>query len=258
MIHYVVCSPISHVSGRLLANAITEIQGRKCRYRNQGRIRHPQRFHVRYGSHRNLCSSNCLNKHEAIELASNKLNALQVLDSFGVAIPPHLEWGEFANIAPYRRIFRKNHRHAGNDSPLIVEKNTLCPRIFGVGNQYDYSLQCIDVEKEFRVHVFKDNAFKYQTKLPREGDNVHPYIRSENRGWRLVSKKDPPRPDGKLGPLAIKAVQALGLDFGAVDVIKDCDGNYFVIEVNTAPGLSERKAMLYAQLMVDWSNNQGV
>ena len=36
---------------------------------------------------------------------------------------------------------------------------------------------------------------------------------------------------------AIKAVQALGLDFGGVDIVETPDGTGYVIEVNTACGL---------------------
>ena len=61
-------------------------------------------------------------------------------------------------------------------------------------------------------------------------------IRSNTRGWKFsrlqlrnvgVALRDP----------AIAAVNALGLTFGAVDMAADIDGSYFVIEVNSAPGL---------------------
>jgi hypothetical protein len=45
--------------------------------------------------------------------------------------------------------------------------------------------------------------------------------------------------------LAIKAVQALGLDFGAVDVVF-ADGKASVLEVNSAPGLKGQTLVSYA------------
>ena len=39
-----------------------------------------------------------------------------------------------------------------------------------------------------------------------------------------------------LCPLGVEAAKALGLDFGAVDIIEK-NGRYYVLEVNTAPRL---------------------
>jgi glutathione synthase/RimK-type ligase-like ATP-grasp enzyme len=40
---------------------------------------------------------------------------------------------------------------------------------------------------------------------------------------------------------------ALGLDFGAVDIIQDDGGNFYVLEVNTAPGLEGQTIKSYAE-----------
>ncbi len=37
--------------------------------------------------------------------------------------------------------------------------------------------------------------------------------------------------------MAVNACRALGLDFGAVDMMTDQEGNFYILEVNTAPGL---------------------
>lgn len=59
-------------------------------------------------------------------------------------------------------------------------------------------------------------------------------LRSNRLGWKFSIvkkyKKD-------LADVAIAAVKALGLDFGAVDVCTAEDGNHYVFEVNTGPGL---------------------
>ena len=41
-------------------------------------------------------------------------------------------------------------------------------------------------------------------------------------------------------------IKALKLDFGAVDIIRAKNGKLYVLEVNTAPGLEERKLQIYA------------
>ena len=59
-------------------------------------------------------------------------------------------------------------------------------------------------------------------------------VRSNKMGWRFsrISKLDK-----AVEVEAIKAVRALGLDFGAVDCCTDAKGVPFIIEVNTGPGL---------------------
>lgn len=248
MLRFVVCSRVSHRSGRRLADQITALQGHKCYYYNRNPIPRPELRHVRYESRR-ATSENCLNRLDAIQRASNKLGALQLFVDHGVPIPPRLQVGGYAAAESYRRIFRKNERHAGNDNPPIVEPNEVAD--LAVVNTFDYCMECIDVAREFRVHVFREAALIYQEKLPREGIQPHPYIRSSNRGWRLVTCANP-FPDGSLAALAVQSVAALGLDFGAVDVLLNQSGHFVVVEVNTAPGLNDLKASRYAEAMVQW------
>lgn len=65
-------------------------------------------------------------------------------------------------------------------------------------------------------------------------DGANQLIRSNRLGWKFshVTKFDK-----KLEAEAIKAVGALGLDFGAVDCCLDMENKPFIIEVNTGPGL---------------------
>jgi D-alanine-D-alanine ligase-like ATP-grasp enzyme len=38
-------------------------------------------------------------------------------------------------------------------------------------------------------------------------------------------------------------VYALGLDFGAVDILRDDEGKWYVLEINTAPGIADQSAV---------------
>ncbi len=59
-------------------------------------------------------------------------------------------------------------------------------------------------------------------------------------------------PSGLLN-LGCHAVSALGLDFGAADIIQDKHGKLYVLEVNTAPGLtSDDGVAVYANAFVAW------
>ena len=51
---------------------------------------------------------------------------------------------------------------------------------------------------------------------------------------------------------AIKAVEALDLDFGAVDIIETRQGEIFVLEVNTAPGLEGKTVESYGNAILNF------
>jgi glutathione synthase/RimK-type ligase-like ATP-grasp enzyme len=67
-------------------------------------------------------------------------------------------------------------------------------------------------------------------------------IRSNRKGWKFSSVKKYSKP---MADAAVKAVEALGLTFGAVDCCVDAAGNPFIIEVNTGPGLEETPFKAY-------------
>lgn len=93
---------------------------------------------------------------------------------------------------------------------------------------------------EYRVHVAFGKAISVQAKLKRRGEertDDGQLIRNLANGWVFaVNEIRPIDPQGS--QVAVNAVAALGLDFGAVDMILSQNGNYLVLEVNTAPGLS--------------------
>lgn len=171
-----------------------------------------------------------LNSAEAVRQAGNKRRALEILAAANVAVP------KFVTSAP--AIGRKTSHQQGLDIRVYGENELL------VGS--DYYLEIIPSEREYRVHVVQGKVICTQLKVP-ENNQVECYLhqqgvahadclhlRNHSRGWRF--KRIQPR--DRLSKVAISAVQALGLDFGAADIIKDSrDGKYKVLEVNTAPAL---------------------
>ncbi len=71
-------------------------------------------------------------------------------------------------------------------------------------------------------------------KFAQDGANM--LIRSNRLGWKFVRVKTI---DKALEAEAVKALKAIGLDFGAVDCCIDAAGKPWVIEVNSGPGLEE-------------------
>lgn len=156
----------------------------------------------------------------------NKLDELRKLEEGNVPIPPFdtQNWGE-------GWIGRSLFHQEGNDfSPHRWERP---PSSFWTRK--------LDIEREFRFHIFKaEDGFKSiraGEKLPRTADH-HPWVRSWNHGWKISYGNDL----GKVGLLrdaSKKALEALGYDFGAVDVGMLRGGGAVVLEVNQRVGLEE-------------------
>lgn len=99
---------------------------------------------------------------------------------------------------------------------------------------------------EFRVHVFRGHAIDFTEKKARHGANVNRLIRSYDNGWNFAHNdlSVTPADKAELEELAIEAIEALELDFGAVDLLAILNKENprglkkaRVCEVNTAPGL---------------------
>ena len=113
--------------------------------------------------------------------------------------------------------------------------------------------------KEFRVHVFKDSVIdiceKRKFRRERRPDCFDGFIRNHDNGW--VFARDNVQPPADLNELAIGACRAVGLDFGAVDIIwNEREMKSYLLEVNTAPGLEGTTLKKYAQAVYNWIRNQ--
>ena len=110
------------------------------------------------------------------------------------------------------------------DAPLYTQ---------GVGNKGEY-----------RVHVFDGEVILYQKKSRKvdEDGEVETAVGEDadvrNLASNWIYRTGNLNRLERIEELAISAVEALGLDFGAVDIINDNDNQVSVLEVNTAPGLS--------------------
>jgi hypothetical protein len=170
------------------------------------------------------------------------------MEEKGVRIPKLNIWNPWDEVTDYKRVFRKMTRHAASDGPIIVSKGESPPYH---AQWYDYSIQWIRKFEEYRVHVFRGEVIRVQRKRRKRGVENDPNIWSENRGWVLVECESP---FSWLDHLAKKAIESLGLDFGAVDIVRSKWGGLFVLEVNTGPGITPGGVDKYAEHCIRWDN----
>jgi len=198
---------------------------------------------VRWGSSLSAVDTeSTINSRESILLTSNGLASLQRLQEEGVNTPPvFLEPPDDGYPILGRRI---NHR-AGLDIQWCENKEE------ALSSNSRFFTGYIPVDLELRVHVFGDKALRVFRKVPRvpEADSR---IRTSLRGWGYS------RVNGeehyKVGQrVAVKAVAALGLTFGAVDLgWSETTRKYVVFEVNTGPSLNQISLLFYGRELDRW------
>lgn len=187
---------------------------------------------IRYGS-TEPCPwiERVINNVGAIARAVDKRGSLLRFLEFDV-LAPRPE--DYPSVLP--AIGRKKRHERGSGFWLCLQE---ADARYALEAGADYFIPYIPTRGEYRVHVIDGTVpFMQQKELRKAKHQLWPWLRNNKTGWGLSRCPEIP----KVCEIAIRAVVALGLDFGAVDILRDDTDLLWVLEVNTAPGL--RKAQL--------------
>lgn len=185
---------------------------------------------------RRVFCDNIINPEHAVGLAANKLKTFKALDG-KCNIP---DWTEDPNVARQwiERgdsvvIRHKLSGHSGQGIAIVDSHEAFnAEKVAPLYTKYK------DKKEEYRIHVFRGKAFFFQRKarkLDVPEEEVNWKVRNLKGGF-IYANKNIEVPE-IAQQHAIRAVAALHLDFGAVDLMLGRDGHYYVLEVNTACGL---------------------
>lgn len=179
------------------------------------------------------------NAHLNNKLIKDKKKALLILKEKGLPIPTIIEKQEAIHLSDndFPILGRKNFHTKGRDVVVIKSKKEL-------NNSSDYYVKFIPKWSEYRVHVF-DGVAKVVAAKTHDNKEVakkNP-IWNDSNGWKQFTYTGEHL--SKLQKLGEDAVKALGYDFGAVDIIRR-DKEFFILEVNSAPGLIPDRQQMYA------------
>lgn len=189
-----------------------------------------------------------LNRWDRISNAIDKLSALQILQRNGVAVPVFTNSKEEARTYFTQRrsvVFCRTLLRAHGGRGIVIARS---PEELVDAPLYTKYFPKI---MEFRVHVFKGNIIDYAQKRRVNRERLEAIgersslVRNVENGW-IYARENVTLPSN-ITEACIKACNVLNLDFGAVDVAIDANGNYVIFEVNTAPGLQGTTLTNYAR-----------
>lgn len=195
---------------------------------------------------------NVLNQARNITLAGDKLESIRRFEAENV---PTLE---AVIVPPVRGTWfgRKRRGFGGRDIVLLVngrvyssiEPFVLSQAIEGLRRiaECEFFTRYVDNRREYRLHVFKGDIIRFQRKYHPQRQGNEGVIRVQNHANGFVFKQPQRALNHDRTDAAVRAVAALGLDFGAVDMVV-ADNRPIILEVNTAASCSPRTLEAYVE-----------
>lgn len=180
------------------------------------------------------------NSAKVIKLMSDKPTCRRILVDGGVNCPAlhtkdDLLFERMGKVEMVPLIARPPHHSQG--------------RSFYITKSYDEALQLLnrgyylqDIIKksiEYRLFMWGTHIFEANEKV-KVRDDADEMIRNHYRGWRFEKRTLDSMPRDTRNA-CVKAAAAVRSDWCAIDVCEDRAGRPFILEMNSAPGLIERK-----------------
>jgi len=186
-----------------------------------------------------------INPSFGIRNASDKLGSLQMMADWSdeqeeesILTP---DWDEdpeaLVERAGYPILGRKRHHARGTDIQLCLQRRDFNKR-------RDYYVEYIPTVREYRIHVIGEEVIRVQGKFLDIPNQKLAWVRNYTTGYRFRAPKKRLRPVRL--KMAVNAVKAVGLDFGAVDLLVADNNETYILEVNTAPSCSPLTGAEYA------------
>ena len=257
---YIILPPRGH---RIVPRNLAKLAGYQCiSYEKQAPVSvKPNSVIINWGNkafNREICSKGnfeVFNPPHAIKQSSHKIHAFKLLDGAGINIPEYTEHEEIAKQwwaegkVVYTRTLVNSHSGKGITVQLPEDTWKHIP-------EAKFHTKRYRGKHEFRIHVFNGEIIHVQQKK-RKKDVDHRfefYVKNIDNGY-IFAIQDVEIIES-VRQAAVKAVDALGLSFGAVDIgYAPTTGNYCVFEINTRPMLTGTTMIKYREALIKLGEN---
>lgn len=199
-----------------------------------------------------LRNSDCkVNFPSAIENASDKRLSRILLQSAGVKVPTTVTWQNPEKLQPkFPLIIRPSHHHAGKKFYIAHTPREAANLVLRFPELADgYFSEIFPKTHEYRVHCAHGKILMISEKPLQEGEirANHSVIEESWRALRWSEYNE------KICKESLKAVEVLGLDYGAVDIMYNSkDDSVAVCEINTSPSVSTEYTSGKYAAYFDW------
>lgn len=200
---------------------------------------------INWGNGADYSPATTLNKPEHVKYAVNKLRAFNRFHNEGVSTPPFTQFSHKAQKwleEGHTLLARTVLDGCEGQGIVVVKPGDNLP-------QASLYTKYIDKDSEYRIHVMNGKAIDCLRKVNDKDSSKVDVVCNTEAGYVYSRKYYIPQ---VVIDEAIKAIKALELDFGAVDVIYTNatgmgPGAAYVLEVNTAPGIEGLEVKKYVQ-----------
>lgn len=175
----------------------------------------------------NVGSARQINKLQNVQLATNKVFTLQELHRKGISVPTFTL--NRSALVPEKLYMARTILSGHSGKGIVVGTRDELPTA-PLYTEYIYKVA------EYRAIVVGGKVVDFKEKKRKNGLGEYgEHVWNHSSGYIFARNNITTPPD--VYDLGIEAVSALGLDFGAVDIIEDEEGRLYVLEVNTAFGI---------------------
>lgn len=161
----------------------------------------------------------------------NKYDQLVHMNNAGVRVP----FSTTRQVVPIDGVyFARKFRHKGGTDimPVLQEEDFTARHLAGA----EFFTKFIPSQREFRCWIYRRRHLGTYEKVLQYPERYRRIGRNYDNGFVFQLCREDSIPRGAVSA-ASAAVEAIGLDFGAVDVLLGKDGEFYVLEVNSAPGV---------------------
>lgn len=187
----------------------------------------------------------------SIEGCLTSSNKIKMKKAFDLANIQHAQWFHITNLDTKDRVFRNKLSEYG----VIIAKHIHSSKgkgIYLIQNLNDFNNIPGDIReyvferyytysREYRIHVTKDGCFYASRKMLLTGAEDRWHRHSNNSVF--INEENPqfskPSTWNEIVDDCIKALKQMNLDIAAFDIKVSRNGDWIVLESNTAPSLKE-------------------